>query len=229
MKNGCLLLCLEVRKSNVFEAVKQSVTTRQAAEHYGIRVNRNGMCVCPFHNDKNPSMKVDKRFHCFGCQADGDVIDFTARLFGLNSKEAALKLAEDFSVSFDAKGHDPPRRRPVKRKISEELRFRQAEQRCFRVLSDYYHLLGQWKTEYAPKREDGQWHRLWVEALLEQDYIGYLLDVLLSGTMEEKAAIVAEQGKEVMRIEQRISEFAAIHPAGRHERSGLARTGTDCR
>ena len=52
------------------------------------------------------------------------MIDFTARLFGLNKKEAALKLAEDFSVSFDAKGHDPPRRRPVKRKISEELRYR---------------------------------------------------------------------------------------------------------
>ena len=61
---------------NVFEAVKQSVTTWQAAEHYGIRVGRNGMCVCPFHDDKNPSMKVDRRFHCFGCQADGDVIDF---------------------------------------------------------------------------------------------------------------------------------------------------------
>ena len=57
---------------NVFEAVKQSVTTRQAAEHYGILVGRNGMCVCPFHDDKNPSMKVDRRFHCFGCQADGD-------------------------------------------------------------------------------------------------------------------------------------------------------------
>ncbi|MEF2729923.1 MAG: CHC2 zinc finger domain-containing protein, partial [Faecalibacterium sp.] len=56
---------------NVFEAVKQSVTTRQAAEHFGIRVGRNGMCVCPFHADKNPSMKVDRRFHCFGCQADG--------------------------------------------------------------------------------------------------------------------------------------------------------------
>ena len=71
------------------------------------------MACCPFHNDKHPSMKVDRRFHCFGCQADGDVIDFTARLFGLSSKEAALKLAEDFSVSYDAKGHDPPRRRPV--------------------------------------------------------------------------------------------------------------------
>ena len=124
MKTGRLLLRLEVRKSNVFEAVKQSVTTRQAAEHYGIRIGRNGMACCPFHDDKHPSMKVDRRFHCFGCQADGDVIDFTAKLYALGSKEAALKLAEDLSVGFDAKGHDPPRRRLVKQKISEELRFR---------------------------------------------------------------------------------------------------------
>ena len=48
---------------NVFEAVKQSVTTRQAAEHYGIRVGRNGMCVCPFHDDKNPSMKAVSYTH----------------------------------------------------------------------------------------------------------------------------------------------------------------------
>lgn len=227
MKTGRLLLRLEVRKSNVFEAVKQSVTTRQAAEHYGIRIGRNGMACCPFHDDKHPSMKVDRRFHCFGCQADGDVIDFTAKLYALGSKEAALKLAEDLSVGFDAKGHDPPRRRLVKQKISEELRFRQAEQKCFRVLSGYYHLLGQWKTEYAPKREDEQWHPLFVEALQKQDYIGYLLDVLLSGTMEEKAALVAEQGKEVIRIEQRISEFAASHPAGRHERSRSLSAGAE--
>ena len=44
---------------NVFEAVKQSVTTRQAAEHYGIHVGRNGMACCPFHNDKTPSMKLE--------------------------------------------------------------------------------------------------------------------------------------------------------------------------
>ena len=71
---------------NVFEAVKQSVTTRQAAEHYGIHVGRNGMACCPFHNDKTPSMKLDQRYHCFGCGADGDVIDFTAALYGLGKK-----------------------------------------------------------------------------------------------------------------------------------------------
>ena len=85
---------------NVFEAVKQSVTTRQAAEHFGIRVGRNGMCVCPFHADKNPSMKVDRRFHCFGCQADGDVIDFVSRLEAVSPKEAALMLAQEFSIPY---------------------------------------------------------------------------------------------------------------------------------
>ena len=89
----CLFLCLEVRKSNVFEAVKQAVPTRQAAESYGVQVGKNGMACCPFHDDKHPSMKVDRRFHCFGRQADGDVIDFTARLFGLSSKENCLAHA----------------------------------------------------------------------------------------------------------------------------------------
>ena len=110
------MFCLEVGKSNVFETVKQSVTTRQAAEFYGIPVGRNRMACCPFHDDRHPSMKVDRRFHCFACQGDGDVIDFTSRLFGLGSKEAALKLAEDFSVSLDSKGHGPPRKTIIKKK-----------------------------------------------------------------------------------------------------------------
>ncbi len=76
-----------------------------------------------------------------------------------------MKLAEDFSVSFDAKDHDPPRRRPVKRKISEELRYRQAEQKCFRVLCDYLHLLERWEKEYAPQTPEETWNPLFVEAL----------------------------------------------------------------
>ena len=59
METGCLLHCLEVEETNVFEAVKQSVTTRQAALVYGISVGRNGMACCPFHDDRHPSMKVE--------------------------------------------------------------------------------------------------------------------------------------------------------------------------
>ena len=97
---------------NVFETVKQSVTTRQAAEHYGIRVGRNGMACCPFHNDKTPSMKLDRRYHCFGCGADGDVIDFTAALYGLGKKEAAVQLVSDFGLSYEDRKPPDKRRKP---------------------------------------------------------------------------------------------------------------------
>ncbi len=59
------------------------------------------MACCPFHNDKTPSMKLDRRYHCFGCGADGDVIDFTAALYGLGKKEAAVQLAQDFGISYE--------------------------------------------------------------------------------------------------------------------------------
>lgn len=87
METGCLLHCLEVEETNVFEAVKQSVTTRQAALVYGISVGRNGMACCPFHDDRHPSMKVDRRFHCFACQADGDVIVLSPPYMGWERKK----------------------------------------------------------------------------------------------------------------------------------------------
>ena len=156
---------------NVFEAVKQSVTTRQAAEHYGILVGRNGMCVCPFHDDKNPSMKVDRRFHCFGCQADGDVIDFVSRLENVSPREAALMLAQDFSIPYEDK-EPPSRSRPKRnpRKESPEQQFKRMERYCFRVLSDYHNLLRRWKRDYAPKTPEEEWHPLFVEAFQKQSH-----------------------------------------------------------
>ena len=201
---------------NVFEAVKQSVTTRQAAEHYGIWVGRNGMAVCPFHKDKNPSLKVDKRFHCFGCQADGDVIDFAARLYGLPGLEAAKKLAADFGISYDSRGRASPK--PARRSVSAKLRFLQAERKCFRVLSDYLHLLERWETAYAPKSPGDGWNPLFVEAMQKREYVGYLLATLLPGKKEEKAAVIKGHGKEVERIERRVSEFAARGKASRGNR-----------
>ena len=53
-----------------FETVKNSVTVKQAAEHYGCKVNRGDMICCPFHDDRHPSMKLNRDyFYCFGCGA----------------------------------------------------------------------------------------------------------------------------------------------------------------
>ena len=207
---------------NVFEAVKPNISTRQAAEMYGIKVNRNGMAVCPFHNDKNPSMKVDKRFHCFACQADGDVIDFVSRLCGLPCKEAAMKLADDFGISYDSR-HKPTVRPHIREPTAEQL-YQKEEARCYRVLTDYFHLLRRWETQHAPKQPDDVWHPLFVEALQKTSYIEYLLDTLIDGSPEERQALVAEQRKEVMKLEQRIARLTAEPERRRSPRkSGLDR------
>ena len=138
---------------NLFEAVKQSVTTRQAAEHYGIHIGRNGMACCPFHHDKTPSMKLDRRYHCFGCGADGDVIDFTAALYGLGKKEAAVQLAQDFGFSYEDWKPPGKAKKPKPRQKSPEEQFQEAKSRCFRILADYLHLLRAWRKEYANGKE----------------------------------------------------------------------------
>ena len=95
------------QRPNLFHAVKAAVTTRQLAELYGLRPDRRGMVCCPFHGDKHPSMKVDARFHCFACGADGDVIDFAARLHGLNKWDAARRIAAELNLSV-ASGDSSP-------------------------------------------------------------------------------------------------------------------------
>ena len=103
----------------------------------------------------------------------------------------------------------------------------QAEQKCLRVLCDYLHLLERWEKEYAPQTPEETWNPLFVEALQKKPYTEYLLDILLSGSMEERASVVVQYGKEVRKIEQRISEITASHPADRHERSRSLSAGAE--
>ena len=197
---------------NVFEAVKQSVSTREAAEFYGIKVSRTGMACCPFHDDKNPSMKVDQRFHCFGCGADGDVIDFTAKLFDLSPKEAAEKLAQDFGLIYDSQA--PPRRRYVRQK-TEAQKFREDRQRCYRVLSDYYHLLKKWGIDHSPRTPEEEPHPRFVEAIQKKTYVEYLLDLFLYESEEEQRAWIAEHTAEITHLERRLKIMAENKPTNR--------------
>ena len=197
---------------NVFEAVKQSVSTRDAAAFYGIEVKRNGMACCPFHDDKNPSMKVDQRFHCFGCGEDGDVIDFTAKLFDLSSKEAAEKLAQDFGLIYDSQA--PPRRRYVRQK-TEAQKFREDRQRCYRVLSDYYYLLKKWEADNSPRTPEEEPHPRFVEAIQKKTYVEYLLDLFLYESEEEQKAWIAEHTAEITHLERRLKIMAENKPTNR--------------
>ena len=196
---------------SVFEAVKQSVTVREAAQMYGIEVNRSGMACCPFHDDKNPSMKLNEEyFYCFGCGATGDVIDLTARLYNLSPKEAAEKLAQDFGLIYD--GQAPPRR--YVRQKTETQKFQENRDHAFRVLADYFHLLRKWETGYTPKTPEAPMHPRFLEAVQQKDYIGYLLDSFLEDSPEEQKLWIAEHQSEIANLERRV-KFMADKPTNR--------------
>ena len=171
----------------IYENIKMAISVKQAAEHYGLKVNRSGMTCCPFHNDWHPSLKLNEDyFFCFGCGAKGDVIDLVAKLLNLSNHEAVQKLAADFGL--DPK--PPTAAAMVKPKRPYIRQFREDEMLCFRVLTDYLYLLEDWKVRYAPKTPDEPYNDRFVEACQMHCHIEYMADVLTVGELEQRVAVV---------------------------------------
>lgn len=192
---------------NVFEQVKQSVTARDVAEFYGLKVQRNGMACCPFHKDKNPSLKLDKNFYCFGCGEKGDAIDYVSKLFGISLKDAAIKMCNDFHLGSPQEQVREKHFTPRKPRKTDEQIFRETEQYTYKVLSDYYHILREWEIEYAPMSMDAEWHPYFIEALREKCLTEYQLDTLLHGDIHDRAFLISENGKKVNSIAKRLQEL----------------------
>ena len=128
---------------SLYQKIKSAITVRQVGEMYGMEPDRHGMVCCPFHSDSDPSMKLnDTYYYCFGCGANGDAIDLTAKLFDLNPRQAAEKLASDFGLDPDPDKPPanaialPPPKRGLTDKQWADIAY------CLRVLTDYLDLLG---------------------------------------------------------------------------------------
>ena len=162
-----------------FKAIKGLVTAREAAEHYGLTVNSRGMALCPFHDDHNPSMKLDERFHCFGCGEDGDVIDFTAKYFNLSLKEAAEKLLADFGNGVELPYTPAPPKPPDPAK------------RCHDVLLALEVRLHHQKWGTAPQSMDEPITTEYAQNCQMYDFIAGLTDLLSGGTAQQKEDEIA--------------------------------------
>ncbi|WP_051249747.1 DNA primase [Maridesulfovibrio zosterae] len=88
-------------------------------------VSGRWMGLCPFHNEKTPSMSVNSEegfFYCFGCQASGDIFDFYANINGLEFKDALEQLAAEAGVELTPGKVDPgAAKRSSERKIFMEM------------------------------------------------------------------------------------------------------------
>ena len=182
---------------NIFQEMKERVTARQVAERYGLKVSRNGMARCPFHNDKHPSMKIDQNYYCFACGAKGDAVNYVAVLFGLSQFEAAKKINDDFSLGISIENTGIRRKQNSgvreKEKIptkEERIQFVQKKiggwvKDAVNVLLRYLRWMEFWKEFYKPESMEAEWNPLFVEALQNESKISYLLDMLMFGTDEE--------------------------------------------
>ena len=192
----------------IFEIVKENVNLREAAELYGIDVNRYGKALCSFHNDRHPSLYVaDDHYYCFACGEHGDVIDFAAKLFALPLYEAAQKLAADFHLTPDK----PPSAAALhaKRIRTEAQQLRENERLCFSVLSDYARVLRDWKVQYAPQSPAEAPDARFIEACHKLDRTEYYLDILCVGDSYERAEVIQQQiadGK-LGRLRQRLEKI----------------------
>lgn len=174
---------------NVFETVKTSVNTREAAAKYGVEVNRHGKALCPFHNDRHPSLFLDDdHYHCFACGEHGNVIDLTAKLYSLSLYDAAKKLAYDFGITQD-KPPDKAMQEKQNRK-SEAQQLRENEKLCFSALMVYYKLLQEWMVVYAPRTPEDDVDSRFAEACHWLSYVEYLVDTLIGGDSYERTEVI---------------------------------------
>ena len=165
----------EVNDTRIFDTLKSRVTVPQAAAYYGVRIGRNGMCCCPFHSDKTPSMKINETYYyCFGCHSTGDVIDFTARLFDLSPLDAARKLAADFGIDPNT----PASATVALPRIRQEESPRDREGRCASVLIEYERLLKSRQQRFAPVHPSDEWDDRFVSASHALPQVSYLIDCL---------------------------------------------------
>lgn len=165
----------EVKDTRIFDTLKARITVPQAAAHYGVKVDRSGMCRCPFHPDKTPSMKINETYYyCFGCHTTGDVIDFTARLFDLSPLDAARKLASDFGIDPNTPASAavaPPR-------IRQEESQREREGHCASMLIEYERLLKNRQRRFAPVHSSEEWDDRFVSASHSLPQVSYIIDCL---------------------------------------------------
>ena len=95
------------------EDIKARYSIYEILGKYGFSPQRNGMIACPFHNERNASMKIydNNTFHCFGCGADGDIFDFVQKMENCDFIKAMEIITNSTFQPYI------PKQQPVKNKV----------------------------------------------------------------------------------------------------------------
>lgn len=200
---------------NIFAEIKNTLNIIDIAEKYGINVINGTNALCPFHNDHNPSMSFKGDIcTCWVCNETFDCISLVSKLFNLTPIDSAKKISKDFRLGLEL--GKPLNKEHIKQtnKANELLQlFDKWEKETFIVLTDYLHLLKNWKQQYAPTKEEfmnNQINEKYIEACYNIDYIEYLIDVFIYGEYKDKVNFYKTHRKEIEKIGNKIREIKNI-------------------
>jgi len=132
---------------DVKERIKREVSVQRLAEARGIKLHRSGrslMGLCPFHDDRNPSLSIDpvkNEWQCFGCGCKGDVIEWVKCAEGVSFHHALEMLKrEHFPL---AAGPDESGWKPVKQstvpKLPPLIDAGAEDKKLLEIVVSYYH------------------------------------------------------------------------------------------
>ena len=123
--------------------------------------------LCPFHDERTPSFGIDptqKVYHCFGCQASGDVFTFVQETEGVDFKGALELLAERYGVELEREQEDP-----------REAELRKRRERLLELLdrtASYYERC-LWESSEAARAREYLGGRGLGEKVLREFRVGY--------------------------------------------------------
>jgi DNA primase catalytic core len=107
------------------ERLKREISVERLAEARGVSLSRSGdnlIGLCPFHDDREPSLVITPEknlWHCLGaCQAGGSVIDWVMKAEGISFRHAIELLRKDAMGTSGSAQKGPPPRQSLKRKLA---------------------------------------------------------------------------------------------------------------
>lgn len=180
---------------DAFHEVRESITAKEAAQRYGLQLDRAGRALCPFHNDHHPSMSFKQgRFRCWACGANGDSIDLTARLLRLTPVEALGRLNADFGLGLALHREPTAQERKAaerRREVDEAYREFEAWREDFVVKLNTAVRMGNEAGRKAPDElTDAE-----AVALQWREAFEHWADELSHGSAVAQAQIYRERGK----------------------------------
>ncbi len=197
---------------SIFQEVKERVSLKDVVRAYGIELNRNDMCICPFHAEKTASMKVyDKGFRCYGCGEGGDTLHFVQKYFNLsNTLEAAHKINEDFNLGIETD------RRPSKSEVTsaqlavqQRIEFEKRDKEAFLVFSEYFKTLRDYSA-YAPKTQHEIPDKRFIEYLHNFERVDYALEMqreLSRNPLHERIQFLNDNSDYIAQVAKRLLEI----------------------